>query len=1039
MATVFLSLSFTVVAEDSTVISQPENITDVTEEVSFADPDEFIPAVYEVEDLREESVKHFSLPDGTYQAVSYSGAVHRQNFDGTWRDIDNRLNAVTKNGFASYTTEDGRISFVQNTQSADGGSMLYTLTEGNYMIAMGIMGTSPSGNIMADDNAVLVSAGEVTNHAPKPEILVTDSAEEQLSKLRDIDNTTEILYEDILNDTDIEYVLTGNDVKENIIVKAKRDNYTYTFQMLVKGLTATANADGSITLSDETSGEAVYYIPAPYMYDANGEISYDVSYTLTEVFPEVYTLAVIADEAWIEAEDRAFPVVVDPFIASTTEAKDTVIDSNNVNSNYYGNLIRLPAKYNLTVLVQIEVPDLPYGALFNNNAQLCLFYYFHTSNPGYSRVSVYEMTGVWNEAEATYANSASLVGNTAVTNETLEWYEGMSDSEPGFAPLDISSTIYGWYYETPKDWQESYGFAVKYETEESTAPYIFFKSQECGNSEFTPFISVSYRTNIPDGVYSLENLYYDNHYINGGGYRSGTPVNVAEYDPEYYNEPTDDDSPKLDALFKISRDSDGNYIIRSMRNNALGIGTSSDSLALYSIPTNDADVDDYDKFQINWSNTDDSAVMIHPYGSTNVIYMSSLTSFDTVDEGSATASAKWRLKRYSGDEIFGAEVNHSPTIIEGEPTTFTAYSWSSSINANSIVLSANIQDPDYMKSVWYPELNKLIVYPYFHGIFTIIVKIQKNGSDVHTISFSQNINQNPDPLYKGTLNFIRYTDITTSTSSHLLTVINSEVLDNEVFIVRNNLNDAQASYLITQELISGLWTLENGFNSHLFPHLNASDNEKAAHAAKEETDQLIDAGYITYGSSEYYGSWASNYATMLEIGEMLTQYVNAFTAVYGVYQAITTCYYSYIYNTSYIISSAQYNSTANQIDDIATTLTHNNSSMNVMLGTSTDDLTWYSAGASQGMTYFYSSDWDTYVLLYGDDMMHAANIRFLQEQKIAGKQFYFSHDPEITLRYYKNSAFGKELQWLQEAYGLSELTSLNFVKQGSYWKFVPYP
>ncbi|MBQ8389007.1 MAG: hypothetical protein IJX46_08790, partial [Clostridia bacterium] len=274
-----LSIPFTAVAEDSTVINQN---ADVTEEVNLNDPDEFIPAVYEVEDLREESVKHFSMPDGTYQAVSYSGAVHRKNADGTWRDIDNRLNAVTKNGFASYTTEDGRISFVQNTQSVDGGSMLYTLTEGNYMIAMGIMGTSPSGNIMADDNVIFVSSGEVTNHAPKPEILVTDSAEDQLSKLRDIDNTTEILYEDILNDTDIEYVLSGNDVKENIIVKAKRDSYTYTFQMLVKGLEATANADGSITLSDEKSGEAVYYIPAPYMYDASGEISYDVSYTLTE-------------------------------------------------------------------------------------------------------------------------------------------------------------------------------------------------------------------------------------------------------------------------------------------------------------------------------------------------------------------------------------------------------------------------------------------------------------------------------------------------------------------------------------------------------------------------------------------------------------------------------------------------------------------------------------------------------------------------------------------------------------------------------------
>ena len=79
MATVFLSVSFTVVAEDFTVINQNEIITDITEEVSFGNPDEFIPAVYEVEDLREENVKHFSLPDGTYQAVSYFR--NNQNYD----------------------------------------------------------------------------------------------------------------------------------------------------------------------------------------------------------------------------------------------------------------------------------------------------------------------------------------------------------------------------------------------------------------------------------------------------------------------------------------------------------------------------------------------------------------------------------------------------------------------------------------------------------------------------------------------------------------------------------------------------------------------------------------------------------------------------------------------------------------------------------------------------------------------------------------------------------------------------------------------
>ena len=74
MATVFLTSSFTVVAEDSGAIIQ-----DLEKEIDLGNPDEFIPAVYEVEDLREENVKHFSLPDGTYQAVSYFR--NNQNYD----------------------------------------------------------------------------------------------------------------------------------------------------------------------------------------------------------------------------------------------------------------------------------------------------------------------------------------------------------------------------------------------------------------------------------------------------------------------------------------------------------------------------------------------------------------------------------------------------------------------------------------------------------------------------------------------------------------------------------------------------------------------------------------------------------------------------------------------------------------------------------------------------------------------------------------------------------------------------------------------
>ena len=61
--------------------------TQPTEELSVADE----PKITEDIERREESIKHFLMPDGSYSAISYSGAVHRINEKGEWIDIDNSL------------------------------------------------------------------------------------------------------------------------------------------------------------------------------------------------------------------------------------------------------------------------------------------------------------------------------------------------------------------------------------------------------------------------------------------------------------------------------------------------------------------------------------------------------------------------------------------------------------------------------------------------------------------------------------------------------------------------------------------------------------------------------------------------------------------------------------------------------------------------------------------------------------------------------------------------------------------------------------
>jgi len=85
--------------------------------------------VYEVEELRQENVKHFHMGDGQYTAVTYNEAVHRKDAAGAWQDIDNSL--ALKDGY--HSTGDGRVKFAANANSGD---YLMALSENGYGIEL---------------------------------------------------------------------------------------------------------------------------------------------------------------------------------------------------------------------------------------------------------------------------------------------------------------------------------------------------------------------------------------------------------------------------------------------------------------------------------------------------------------------------------------------------------------------------------------------------------------------------------------------------------------------------------------------------------------------------------------------------------------------------------------------------------------------------------------------------------------------------------------------------------------------------------------
>lgn len=305
--------------------------------------------VREVPELREESVKHFLCDDGSYIAATYAEPVH-YNENGVWKEIDNRLilnsNKLSASGEPTYTTRAGlAVSIPQNF--ADGQKI--TAENKGYEISFGIkadqagvaIGRGASvvavDELMSNVGAQVSAAPQSVSSVVADAELTADVIEERNAELMVVENQAgAVQYRNILPSTNLEYAVTSSSVKESIVVREPQSEYKYYFDMDLDGLTPVENNDGSISLTEsgDTASE-IFWIEAPYMYDANSDESFAVTISLTEVEGK-YVLAVEADKDWINAADRAFPVVIDP----TLHLSGTYIDDAFVISGLQMNSLR---------------------------------------------------------------------------------------------------------------------------------------------------------------------------------------------------------------------------------------------------------------------------------------------------------------------------------------------------------------------------------------------------------------------------------------------------------------------------------------------------------------------------------------------------------------------------------------------------------------------------------------------------------------------------------------------------------------------------
>ena len=477
----------------------------------------------EIETLREEDTKYFLTDKGTTIMAQYGVPVHFEE-DGKWEEFDNSL-SDSEDG-ADLENKKSKIKIKLSKKS--NGSKLVSLKEGNYGISWNFK------------NANKVDA----------EIVKAES-EETDDKTAVKNAMSSAIYKGIFNNTDIEYIISGNSVKENIILNSADAPTEYVYEFKANGLIAEKTEDGNIRFYSE-DGEFEYIFAVPVIYD--GKLKALENFTLTlSGNKNKYTVTLKIDDDWLKAEERVFPVIIDPVVSSqytpeghwetyTYEYKDE--DENYADANHYYSYEHTNAGIDMTGARMRALFRLySHPPLTSSDKIVRAYLQLHTiAEMNYTnwsthtdfgedlKIGVYEMTKPWDNS-ITWNKMWGTDSTNGFNPEVMDYQTITVD---GTYRFDITRAAKKWY---DSDFANDYGVMFKLVNEqvrkvdgEADNNQVYFYSTDYyyNNNKTYPWAIIEYRnTNGLENYYTYETASngagtaYVNHYTGAVSFTHG--------------------------------------------------------------------------------------------------------------------------------------------------------------------------------------------------------------------------------------------------------------------------------------------------------------------------------------------------------------------------------------------------------------------------------------------------------------------------------------------------------------------------------------
>lgn len=324
--------------------------------------------------------------------------------------------------------------------------------------------------------------------------------------------SSSVLYEEIMPGIDLEYVIEPFVVKENIVVKEVKSKYEYAFRLDLTGLYPVLTEENSIMLYDTDTGKLKYKIPAPYMYDSDGYISYDVYYSLVDV-SGIYYLTVTASPEWINADERNFPVTIDPTYMETAGIVEDTYVSSTLPNCIMGSQPDLWVRGNRISYIKTATPSIP-SNMYLHYASLITYYFYNDGiESGYVDVTAHQVYEPWSANRLSW-NVASELANYGMSTKVLSKRRAdasviATTNNPERLDFDITEAVRAW-----ENGEYNRGIGLRY-ANTSTNYSVVFKASDTGTT-YAPRIVYQYG---PTFKFAME-LQYDKGYLD----RYGAPT-----------------------------------------------------------------------------------------------------------------------------------------------------------------------------------------------------------------------------------------------------------------------------------------------------------------------------------------------------------------------------------------------------------------------------------------------------------------------------------------------------------------------------------